>query len=146
MLELSSRHHVSPPKYRELFQVINFQERDLQTFFYIWATVAIVVFTLTFIFSYEFENGYRQTLTIAALALAWPCALSLMALVLAMIIALEYRHAGMHLAASQEGTRMRAHQKRKVAATGRSRGNDAPSEHMKVGYWRRRTGLASPHH
>jgi hypothetical protein len=98
------------------FSDVRFQEPDLQIVFYIWATVAITLFTLAFIFSYETESGYRHTLQIAVLSLGWPCALVVIAVAFATVTFLEFRRAGMHLAAARTCDAARSHLRQKAGA------------------------------
>ena len=80
------------------------------------ATTAGTLFTLAFIFSYETESGYRHTLQIAVLSLGWPCALVVIAVAFATVTFLEFRRAGMHLAAARTCDAARSHLRQKAGA------------------------------
>jgi hypothetical protein len=61
----------------------------------------MALFTLAFIFSYDIDVGYRQTLSIAALSAAWPGVLLAIVFLLALVFFLQLRDAGKRPAASQ---------------------------------------------
>lgn len=108
----------------------------MQIVLYIWATVAITLFTLAFIFSYEIDSGYRHTLQVAALTLGWPLVLPAIVLVFAIVTFLEFRRAGRHLAASRPRAATRARLTEKVGPADRG----DPAKGADTGVLRRWSG------
>jgi len=83
--------------------------------FYIWAIGTMALFTLAFISSYDVDSGYRQTLSVAALSIAWPAVVAAIVLLLTLILLLQLRDAVTCLVASRRRKAMTRHGWRRIA-------------------------------
>ena len=60
---------------------------------YVWAIGTMALFTLAFISSYNVDGGYRQTLSVAALSIAWPVVAAAIVLLLMLMLLFQLRDA-----------------------------------------------------
>lgn len=102
-------------------------------FFYVWAVGTMALFTLAFIFSYDVDVGYRQTLSVAALSIAWPGVVAAIVLLLTLILLFQLRDAMMRLVASRKRGSMPHGRQKMEGAVHRG----ALARNMQAGTWRR---------
>lgn len=108
---------------------------------YIWAITAMTLFTLAFIRSCETDGGCHHILPIAVLCLAWPCILTAIALVLALIILIELKHAATRVWIARTAGATGFHPRQKAGAmlaAVRHHGDSAKG--LEAALWQRLTG------
>lgn len=110
--------------------------------FYVWAVGTMALFTLAFIFSYDVDVGYRQTLSVAALSIAWPAVVAAILLLLILILLLQLRDGTMRLVASRKcGSMPRQGRQKTEEAVHRG----ALAGNMQAGTWRRWADILRAH-